>query len=108
MQLQVNWKLHLHATKLFVQIFLTNPFGLWQKTTDLSLLLLRCLFLPYLKYFLLLWLAIYSLLFPQSKKLIAEIGDMMSVQVIVEGSMNSSNPYFSSTWRRNYTVRVLL
>lgn len=42
----------------------------------------------------------------QCKKLIAEIGDMMSVQVIVEGSMNSSNPYFSSSWRRNFTVCI--
>ncbi|RHN39278.1 hypothetical protein MtrunA17_Chr8g0342111 [Medicago truncatula] len=31
---------------------------------------------------------------------------MMSVLVIIEGSMNSSNPYFSSSWRRNFTVRV--
>lgn len=46
--------------------------------------------------------------FVESKKLIAEIGDMMSVQVIVEGSMNSSNPYFSSTWRRNYTGGFIL
>lgn len=44
----------------------------------------------------------------QCKKLIADIGDMMSVQVIVEGSMNSSNPYFSSSWRRDFTVSVLL
>lgn len=35
-----------------------------------------------------------------------EIGDMMSIQVIVEGSMNSSNPYFSSSWRRNFTVSI--
>ncbi len=107
MQLQVNWKLHSQATNLFVQISLTNPFGLWQKTIDLSLLLLRCLFLSYLKWFLLLWLARNSLLLLQSKKLIAEIGDMKSVQVIIEGSMNSSNPYFSSSWRRNFTVCVL-
>ncbi|KAI5399304.1 hypothetical protein KIW84_064606 [Lathyrus oleraceus] len=38
------------------------------------------------------------------KKLIADIGKMMSVQVIVEGSMNSSNPYFSSSWRRSFTI----
>lgn len=44
----------------------------------------------------------------QSKNLIADIGDMMSVQVIVEGSMNSSNPYFSSSWRRDFTVSVFL
>ncbi|BAB02487.1 unnamed protein product [Arabidopsis thaliana] len=39
--------------------------------------------------------------FVELKKLIAEIGDMMNVQLIIEGSMNSSNPYFSSSWRRN-------
>lgn len=42
--------------------------------------------------------------FVECKKLVAEIGEMMSVQVIVEGSMNSSNPYFSSSWRRNFTL----
>lgn len=36
--------------------------------------------------------------------MIAEIGDMMNIQVIIEGSMNSSNPYFSSSWRRNFFV----
>ncbi|QHO29786.1 Oxidoreductase family, NAD-binding rossmann fold protein [Arachis hypogaea] len=35
----------------------------------------------------------------EGKKLVAEIGAMMSVQVIIEGSMNSSNPYFASSWR---------
>ncbi|KAI5427606.1 hypothetical protein KIW84_032856 [Lathyrus oleraceus] len=40
----------------------------------------------------------------EGKKLIADIGKMMSVQVIVEGSMNSSNPYFSSSWRRSFTI----
>ncbi|OIW08960.1 hypothetical protein TanjilG_05936 [Lupinus angustifolius] len=44
----------------------------------------------------------------ESKKLIAEIGEMMSVQVIIEGSMNSSNPYFSSSWRRNFTGGFVL
>uniref|UniRef100_A0A1J3JN23 Glucose--fructose oxidoreductase n=1 Tax=Noccaea caerulescens TaxID=107243 RepID=A0A1J3JN23_NOCCA len=39
--------------------------------------------------------------FVELKKLVAEIGDMMNVQLIIEGSMNSSNPYFSSSWRRN-------
>ncbi|TXG73191.1 hypothetical protein EZV62_001770 [Acer yangbiense] len=46
--------------------------------------------------------------FVECKKLWAEIGDMMSVQVIVEGSMNSSNPYFSSSWRRNFTGGFIL
>ncbi|CAH2053190.1 unnamed protein product [Thlaspi arvense] len=39
--------------------------------------------------------------FVELKKLVAETGDMMNVQLIIEGSMNSSNPYFSSSWRRN-------
>ncbi|XP_017983613.1 PREDICTED: uncharacterized protein LOC18589736 isoform X2 [Theobroma cacao] len=42
--------------------------------------------------------------FVESKKLIADIGDMMNVQIIIEGSMNSSNPYFSSSWRRNFEM----
>ncbi|XP_044506394.1 uncharacterized protein YMR315W-like isoform X1 [Mangifera indica] len=46
--------------------------------------------------------------FVKAKKLMAEIGDMMSVQVIVEGSMSSSNPYFSSSWRRNFTGGFIL
>lgn len=48
----------------------------------------------------------YSPFLLQSKKLVAEIGNMMSVQVIVEGSMNSANPYFLSSWRRNFTVCI--
>ncbi|PON69736.1 Glucose-fructose oxidoreductase, bacterial [Parasponia andersonii] len=46
--------------------------------------------------------------FVECKKLVAEIGEMMSVQVIVEGSMNSSNLYFSSSWRRNFTGGFIL
>lgn len=46
--------------------------------------------------------------FVESRKLMAEVGDMMSIQVIVEGSMNSSNPYFSSSWRRNFTGGFIL
>lgn len=46
--------------------------------------------------------------FVESKKLMAEIGDMMSIQVIIEGSMNSSNPYFSSIWRRNFNGGFVL
>ncbi|MQL94472.1 hypothetical protein Taro_027128 [Colocasia esculenta] len=38
--------------------------------------------------------------FVESRKLMKNIGEMMNIQVIVEGSMNSSNPYFSSSWRR--------
>ncbi|KAA3477861.1 glucose--fructose oxidoreductase-like isoform X1 [Gossypium australe] len=33
---------------------------------------------------------------------------MMNVQVIIEGSMNSSNPYFSSSWRRNFEGGFIL
>ncbi|CAH8339988.1 unnamed protein product [Eruca vesicaria subsp. sativa] len=39
--------------------------------------------------------------FVELKKLVEEVGDMMNVQLIIEGSMNSSNPYFSSSWRRD-------
>ncbi|XAR60421.1 scyllo-inositol 2-dehydrogenase (NADP+) [Bertholletia excelsa] len=46
--------------------------------------------------------------FVEGKKLVAEIGQMMNVQVIIEGSMNSSNPYFSSSWRRNFTGGFIL
>ncbi|KAL4591431.1 hypothetical protein LXL04_004396 [Taraxacum kok-saghyz] len=46
--------------------------------------------------------------FVESRKLVSEIGDTMSVQVIIEGSMNSSNPYFSSSWRRNFTGGFIL
>lgn len=46
--------------------------------------------------------------FVECQKLMADIGDMMNVQVIVEGSMNSSNPYFSSSWRRNFTGGFIL
>ncbi|OMP04163.1 hypothetical protein COLO4_09894 [Corchorus olitorius] len=46
--------------------------------------------------------------FVESKKLLAEIGDMMNVQVLIEGSMNSSNPYFSSSWRRNFEGGFIL
>ncbi|XP_047317261.1 uncharacterized protein YMR315W [Impatiens glandulifera] len=44
----------------------------------------------------------------ESRKLVTEIGDMMNVQLIVEGSMNSSNPYFSSSWRRNFAGGFIL
>ncbi|BBH04358.1 NAD(P)-binding Rossmann-fold superfamily protein [Prunus dulcis] len=46
--------------------------------------------------------------FIEGKKLVNDIGDVMSIQVIVEGSMNSSNPYFSSSWRRNFTGGFIL
>ncbi|KAM7502621.1 hypothetical protein LguiB_001525 [Lonicera macranthoides] len=46
--------------------------------------------------------------FVEGRKQMAEIGDMISVQVIIEGSMNSSNPYFSSSWRRNFAGGFIL
>ncbi|KAL8129319.1 hypothetical protein V2J09_018474 [Rumex salicifolius] len=46
--------------------------------------------------------------FTEGKKLVADLGNLMSVQVIVEGSMNSSNPYFSSSWRRDFTGGFIL
>ncbi|XP_074292577.1 dehydrogenase FPY6 [Silene latifolia] len=46
--------------------------------------------------------------FVEGRKLVTEIGDMMNVQVVVEGSMNSSNPYFSSSWRRDFTGGFIL
>ncbi|XP_010913917.1 dehydrogenase FPY6 [Elaeis guineensis] len=46
--------------------------------------------------------------FVEARKLINEIGDMMNIQVIVEGSMNSSNPYFSSSWRRKFIGGFIL
>ncbi|KAJ8574148.1 hypothetical protein K7X08_025953 [Anisodus acutangulus] len=46
--------------------------------------------------------------FIESKKLLSEIGEMMNVQVIVEGSMNSSNPYFASSWRRQFVGGFIL
>uniref|UniRef100_A0A0E0LZ83 Gfo/Idh/MocA-like oxidoreductase N-terminal domain-containing protein n=1 Tax=Oryza punctata TaxID=4537 RepID=A0A0E0LZ83_ORYPU len=46
--------------------------------------------------------------FVESRKLISDIGDMMNIQVIVEGSMNSSNPYFNSSWRRNFVGGFIL
>ncbi|KAK6925685.1 hypothetical protein RJ641_007404 [Dillenia turbinata] len=42
--------------------------------------------------------------FVESRKLVNEMGKMLSFQVVIEGSMNSSNPYFSSSWRRNFAV----
>ncbi|CAA7407984.1 unnamed protein product [Spirodela intermedia] len=38
--------------------------------------------------------------FAEARKMMENIGDMMNIQVVIEGSMNSSNPYFSSPWRR--------
>ncbi|KAL8547176.1 hypothetical protein ACS0TY_006768 [Phlomoides rotata] len=46
--------------------------------------------------------------FVEGKKLMAEIGDIINFHVIIEGSMNSSNPYFSSSWRRDFVGGFIL
>ncbi|GJU98452.1 hypothetical protein Tco_1327723 [Tanacetum coccineum] len=43
-----------------------------------------------------------------SRKLVSKIRDMMRVQVLIEGSMNSSNPYFLSSRRRTFTGGFIL
>lgn len=40
----------------------------------------------------------------QGTKLMADIGDIVNFQIIVEAPINSSNPYFSSSWRHKFTV----
>ncbi|GFP88692.1 hypothetical protein PHJA_001012900 [Phtheirospermum japonicum] len=42
--------------------------------------------------------------FVEGRKLMAEIGDVINIHVIIEGSMNSSNPYYSSSWRRDFSL----
>ncbi|KAL6563971.1 hypothetical protein OROHE_005211 [Orobanche hederae] len=37
--------------------------------------------------------------FVEGRKLMAEIGDIINIHVIIEGSMNSSNPYYATSWR---------
>ncbi|GFP94787.1 hypothetical protein PHJA_001623100 [Phtheirospermum japonicum] len=44
--------------------------------------------------------------FVEGKKLMAEIGDVINIHVIIEGSVNSLNPYYSSSWRRDFSVSV--
>ncbi|XP_077227570.1 dehydrogenase FPY6-like isoform X2 [Tasmannia lanceolata] len=46
--------------------------------------------------------------FVESRKRVKNIGDMVSVQFIVETSWTSSIPYFSSSWRRNFTGGFIL
>ncbi|KAL9256415.1 DNA topoisomerase 6 subunit B-like protein [Drosera capensis] len=46
--------------------------------------------------------------FLEGRKLVGELGDLMIVQLIVEGSMNNTNPYFSSSWRRNFNGCFIL
>lgn len=37
----------------------------------------------------------------QAGKFVKELGQIMGVQVLIEAPMNSSSPYFSSSWRRD-------
>ncbi|KAL3647619.1 hypothetical protein CASFOL_008587 [Castilleja foliolosa] len=46
--------------------------------------------------------------FVEGRKLMAEIGDVINIHVIIEGSMTSSNPYYSSSWRRDFTGGFIL
>ncbi|KAK6802444.1 hypothetical protein RDI58_000224 [Solanum bulbocastanum] len=46
--------------------------------------------------------------FIEGKRLISDIGEMVNIQVIVEGAMNSSNPYFTSSWRRQFVGGFIL
>ncbi|KAL0389381.1 UNVERIFIED_CONTAM: hypothetical protein Scaly_0295200 [Sesamum calycinum] len=46
--------------------------------------------------------------FVEGKNLMTEIGDVINIHVIIEGSMNSSNPYFSSSWRRDFVGGFIL
>jgi predicted dehydrogenase len=46
--------------------------------------------------------------FVESTKLVADIGDLVNFQIIVEVPMNSSNPYFSTSWRHNFTGGFIL
>ncbi|GFP89134.1 probable serine/threonine-protein phosphatase 2a regulatory subunit b'' subunit ton2 [Phtheirospermum japonicum] len=41
--------------------------------------------------------------FVEGRKLMAEIEDVINIHVIIEGSMNSSNPYYLSSWRRDFS-----
>ncbi|CAI9776696.1 unnamed protein product [Fraxinus pennsylvanica] len=46
--------------------------------------------------------------FVEGTKLMAEIGDTVNFQIIVEVPMNSSSPYFSTSWRHNFTGGFIL
>ncbi|KAL0286909.1 UNVERIFIED_CONTAM: hypothetical protein Scaly_2554000 [Sesamum calycinum] len=46
--------------------------------------------------------------FLEGKKLMPDIGDLVNFQILVEAPMNSSNPYFSSSWRHNFTGGYIL
>lgn len=42
----------------------------------------------------------------QAGKFVKELGQIMGVQVLIEAPMNSSSPYFSSSWRREANFKV--
>uniref|UniRef100_A0A0D6R8F3 Gfo/Idh/MocA-like oxidoreductase N-terminal domain-containing protein n=1 Tax=Araucaria cunninghamii TaxID=56994 RepID=A0A0D6R8F3_ARACU len=44
----------------------------------------------------------------EAARLVKELGDLMTVHFTVETPFNSSNPYFSSVWRRNFTGGFIL
>ncbi|KAL3850079.1 hypothetical protein ACJIZ3_011961 [Penstemon smallii] len=44
----------------------------------------------------------------EGTKLMADIGDMINFQIIVEVPMNNSNPFFSSSWRHDFTGGYIL
>ncbi|KAL8056831.1 hypothetical protein ABFX02_04G144600 [Erythranthe guttata] len=46
--------------------------------------------------------------FLEGKKLMDDIGEMVNFQIIVEVPMNSSNPYFSSSWRHSFAGGYIL
>ncbi|KAL2487934.1 NAD(P)-binding Rossmann-fold superfamily protein [Forsythia ovata] len=46
--------------------------------------------------------------FVEGTKLMAEIGEMVNFQIIVEVPVNSSSPYFSTSWRHDFTGGFIL
>ncbi|KAL7114850.1 hypothetical protein ACP275_04G147500 [Erythranthe tilingii] len=46
--------------------------------------------------------------FLEGKKLMDDIGEMVNFQIIVEVPMNSSSPYFSSSWRHSFAGGYIL
>ncbi|KAH7684328.1 putative oxidoreductase protein [Dioscorea alata] len=46
--------------------------------------------------------------FVEAKKLVKNVGDVLNIKVAIEGYLNSSNPFFSSGWRRNLSTGFLL
>lgn len=46
--------------------------------------------------------------FVEGRKLLSEVGNIINVHTIIEGSMNITNPYFSSSWRRGFNGGFIL